>query len=55
MKTSDGKIGAYVSVRNLFNKLYKPYGTGFGNNYVAGTAYGPGPPRIVMGTVELKF
>ncbi len=54
-RTADHKIGAYVSVRNLFNKLYKAYGTGFGNGYVAGTVYVPGPPRIISGTVELKF
>jgi iron complex outermembrane receptor protein len=55
VKTSDGRIGAYVGVRNLFNTLYKVYGTGFGGGYAAGTVYIPGQPRIIQGTVELKF
>jgi iron complex outermembrane receptor protein len=52
VKTSDGRLGGYISVRNLFNKLYKVYGTTFGG---AGAVYIPGHPRIVQGTVEVKF
>jgi iron complex outermembrane receptor protein len=52
VKTSDGRLGGYVSVRNLFNKYYKVYGTSFG---AAGTVFLPGPPRIIQGTIELKF
>jgi len=52
VKTSDGRLGAYLSVRNLFNKLYKVYGTTFGG---AGAVYLPGHPRIVQGTIEAKF
>ena len=55
VKTSDGRLGGYVGVRNLFNKLYKVYGTGFGGGYAAGTVYIPGQPRIIQGTVEVKF
>ena len=45
--TADKKLGAYLSIRNLFNKHYAVFGTA---NYII-----PGAPRIIQGVIELKF
>jgi outer membrane receptor protein involved in Fe transport len=45
--TADKKLGAYLSVKNLFNKRYSVFGTA---NYQI-----PGAPRIISGVVEVKF
>lgn len=51
VKTNDHRLGAYISVRNLFNKYYQAYG------YLSALSANvmPGDRRIVMGTVEFKF
>jgi len=50
-KTADERIGAYVSVSNAFDEEYITWGS------VAPSAYTVqlGNPRIVMGSIEVKF
>ena len=55
MKTSDRRIGGYIGVRNLFNKLYKVYGTGFGGGYAAGTVIFPACRGSSRARSRLKF
>jgi outer membrane receptor protein involved in Fe transport len=50
-RTADERLGAYVSVSNAFDEEYITWGS------VAPSAYSVqlGNPRIVMGTIEVKF
>ena len=56
VRTDDNRYGVYLDVANLFNKYYAVYGSTFAN--ADGTlrgAFVPGTPRVVKGTVEVKF
>jgi iron complex outermembrane receptor protein len=56
VRTDDNKYGIYLDVANLFNQYYAAYGSTFAN--ADGTlrgAFVPGTPRVIKGTVEVKF
>jgi iron complex outermembrane receptor protein len=49
--TRDNRLGAYLSIKNVFDKHYQVFGTSSNTaNYST-----PGAPRIIMGQLELKF
>jgi iron complex outermembrane receptor protein len=55
-RTDDSRYGVYLDVTNLFDQYYAAYGSTFAN--ADGTlrgAFVPGTPRVIKGTVELKF
>jgi len=47
------RLGLYVFVNNVFDKRYWVFGSGLGPTSL--TFNNPGTPRIIGGTVELKF
>jgi iron complex outermembrane receptor protein len=56
IRSADDRYGLYLDIANLFDKTYVAYGTSFAN--ADGSfrgAFVPGAPRVIKGTVELKF